>query len=65
MNVLEETWKNLQELIGDRENELEKEARRQDVNDEMRQLFAEKANTFHRFVADTRSVNLFQYLQDL
>lgn len=60
MNVLEETWRNLQELIGDRENELEKESRRQDLNDELRQLFAEKANSFHRFVADTRFVLLLR-----
>ena len=54
MNVLDETWKNLQVLISDRENELEKESRRQDLNDELRQMFADKANSFHRFVADTR-----------
>ncbi|XP_057290447.1 spectrin alpha chain, non-erythrocytic 1-like isoform X2 [Hydractinia symbiolongicarpus] len=54
MNVLEETWKNLQDIIKDRENELEKEARRQDYNDELRQTFAEKANSFYRFVTDTR-----------
>ena len=54
MNVLDETWRNLQILLGDRETELEKEARRQDLNDQLRQVFAEKANLFHRFVADTR-----------
>ena len=54
MDAIEETWKNLQELIRDRENALEKETRRQDFNDELRQSFAEKANGFNRFVTDTR-----------
>jgi len=55
MDAIEETWKNLQELIRDRENALEKETRRQDFNDELRQSFAEKANGFNRFVTDTRT----------
>ena len=41
-------------FVQDRENELEKEARRQDYNDELRQTFAEKANTFHKLLTETR-----------
>jgi len=54
MAILEETWKNLKDIIKIHENELEKEARRQDYNDELRQVFAEKANDLHKFISNTR-----------
>lgn len=41
-------------FLQDREHELEKEARRQDFNDELRQAFAQNANAFNRFVTETR-----------
>ena len=47
MAALEETWRNLQKIIKDREVELEKEAVRQEENDKLRKDFAKHANAFH------------------
>merc|ERR550534_413719 len=55
MNVLDETWQNLKAILKEREHDLEKEARRQDYNDELRLAFADKANTFHKFSQQTRA----------
>jgi len=55
MQAMEETWNNLQRIIQDRDNELEKEQARQNENDELRRKFAEAANQFHKWLTDTRS----------
>uniref|UniRef100_A0A8C2Z1E6 Spectrin alpha chain, non-erythrocytic 1 n=1 Tax=Cyclopterus lumpus TaxID=8103 RepID=A0A8C2Z1E6_CYCLU len=44
MEALEETWRNLQKIIKERELELQKEQRRQEENDKLRQEFAQHAN---------------------
>ena len=54
MAALEETWRNLQKIIHDRENELAKEAIRQEDNDKLRKEFAKHANAFHGWLTDTR-----------
>ncbi|XP_065068119.1 spectrin alpha chain, non-erythrocytic 1-like [Rhopilema esculentum] len=51
----EETWHNLEVIIRERENKLEKESRRQDYNDELRVEFADRANKFHKFLTETRT----------
>lgn len=40
MEALEETWRNLQKIIKEREIELQKEHRRQEDNDKLRREFA-------------------------
>uniref|UniRef100_A0A8C5A923 Spectrin alpha, non-erythrocytic 1 n=1 Tax=Gadus morhua TaxID=8049 RepID=A0A8C5A923_GADMO len=55
MEALEETWRNLQKIIKERELELQKEQRRQEENDKLRQEFAQHANTFHQWLQETRS----------
>merc|ERR1711997_1276447 len=55
MAALEETWRNLQKIIKDRETELDKEAIRQEENDKLRKDFAKHANAFHGWLTDTRS----------
>ncbi|KAA0719870.1 Spectrin alpha chain, non-erythrocytic 1 [Triplophysa tibetana] len=55
MNALEETWRNLQKIIKERELELQKEQRRQEENDKLRQEFAQHANAFHQWLQETRS----------
>ena len=54
MAALEETWRNLQKIIKDRETELDKEAIRQEENDKLRKDFAKHANAFHGWLTDTR-----------
>ena len=54
MAALEETWRNLQKIIQDREVELEKEAKRQEDNDKLRKEFAKYANAFHAWLTETR-----------
>uniref|UniRef100_A0A670YZN6 Spectrin alpha chain, non-erythrocytic 1 n=1 Tax=Pseudonaja textilis TaxID=8673 RepID=A0A670YZN6_PSETE len=54
MEALEETWRNLQKIIKERELELQKEQRRQEENDKLRQEFAQHANTFHQWIQETR-----------
>ncbi|KRY60696.1 Spectrin alpha chain [Trichinella britovi] len=55
MDALDETWKNLQKIIKEREAELIKEHRRQEENDRLRREFAKQANTFHAWLTDTRT----------
>uniref|UniRef100_A0A8C8GB49 Spectrin alpha, non-erythrocytic 1 n=1 Tax=Oncorhynchus tshawytscha TaxID=74940 RepID=A0A8C8GB49_ONCTS len=66
MEALEETWRNLQKIIKERELELQKEQRRQEENDKLRQEFAQHANAFHQWLQETsiayrRVVRVFQY----
>lgn len=55
MDALEETWRNLQKIIKEREVELQKEHRRQEENDKLRREFARLANAFHQWLTDTRT----------
>lgn len=55
MDALEETWRNLQKIIKEREVELQKEYRRQEDNDKLRREFAKQANAFHAWLTDTRT----------
>ena len=55
MEALEETWRNLQKIIKDRDAELAKEALRQEENDKLRKEFAKHANNFHSWLTETRS----------
>ncbi|KAL4690000.1 hypothetical protein H8959_012791, partial [Pygathrix nigripes] len=55
MEALEETWRNLQKIIKERELELQKEQRRQEENDKLRQEFAQHANAFHQWIQETRT----------
>ncbi|XP_074621265.1 spectrin alpha chain, non-erythrocytic 1-like [Acropora palmata] len=54
MEALEDTWENLQKIIEEREDDLSKEAQRQEYNDNLRQEFAQAANSFHAWLSDTR-----------
>ena len=54
MEALEDTWKNLQKIIEERDGELTKEAFRQDENDKLRKEFAKHANLFHAWLIETR-----------
>lgn len=54
MEALEDTWENLQKIIEEREDDLRKEAQRQEYNDNLRQEFAQAANAFHAWLTDTR-----------
>uniref|UniRef100_UPI00358EF662 spectrin alpha chain, non-erythrocytic 1 isoform X2 n=1 Tax=Myxine glutinosa TaxID=7769 RepID=UPI00358EF662 len=55
METLEETWRNLQKIMKEREQELQKEQRRQEENDKLRHEFAQHANTFHQWLTETRT----------
>ncbi|KAF7280660.1 alpha spectrin isoform X1 [Rhynchophorus ferrugineus] len=55
MEALEETWRNLQKIIAERDAELDKEAQRQEENDKLRKEFAKHANTFHQWLTETRT----------
>ncbi len=55
MEALEDTWKNLQKIIRERDAELAKEAARQEDNDRLRQEFARHANAFHGWLTESRS----------
>merc|ERR1712241_266826 len=55
MEALEETWRNLQKIIRERDAELAKEALRQEDNDKLRKEFAKHANNFHSWLTETRS----------
>uniref|UniRef100_A0A8D0CSM6 Spectrin alpha, non-erythrocytic 1 n=1 Tax=Sander lucioperca TaxID=283035 RepID=A0A8D0CSM6_SANLU len=66
MEALEETWRNLQKIIKERELELQKEQRRQEENDKLRQEFAQHANAFHQWLQETsiayrRVICVYQY----
>lgn len=54
MEALEETWRNLQKIIAERDIELTKEAQRQEENDKLRKEFAKHANAFHAWLTETR-----------
>ncbi|XP_049820921.1 spectrin alpha chain isoform X3 [Aethina tumida] len=54
MEALEETWRNLQKIIHERDQELNKEAQRQEENDKLRKEFAKHANSFHHWLTETR-----------
>jgi len=54
MEALEDTWRNLQKIIKERDMELAKEAQRQDENDKLRKEFAKHANLFYKWLTDTR-----------
>lgn len=54
MEALEETWRNLQKIIAERDIELNKEAQRQEENDKLRKEFAKHANAFHQWLTETR-----------
>ncbi|PVD22109.1 hypothetical protein C0Q70_17913 [Pomacea canaliculata] len=55
MDALEETWKNLQKIIKERDTDLDREERRQEENDQLRKQFAHAANAFHSWLTDTRA----------
>merc|ERR1712117_788785 len=55
MEALEETWRNLQKIIRERDTELAKEATRQEENDKLRKEFTKHANNFHSWLTETRS----------
>ncbi|XP_063912361.1 spectrin alpha chain isoform X2 [Zophobas morio] len=55
MEALEETWRNLQKIIAERDVELNKEAQRQEENDKLRKEFAKHANAFHLWLTETRT----------
>lgn len=58
MEALEDTWRNLQKIIEERDSELGKEATRQEENDKLRKEFAKHANAFHQWLTETRFVNV-------
>jgi spectrin alpha len=47
IETLEESWQNLSEIIKDRSEDLAKEKKRQEENEQLRILFAKHANEFH------------------
>merc|ERR1719259_58066 len=55
MEALEDTWRNLQKIIKERDSDLDKEALRQEQNDKLRKEFAKHANLFYKWLTDTRS----------
>merc|ERR1711981_1333962 len=55
MEALEETWRDLQKIIKERDGELAKEAIRQEENGKLRKEFAQHANSFHSWLTETRS----------
>lgn len=56
MEALEDTWRNLQKIILERDRELAKEAIRQEENDKLRKEFAKHANDFHSWLTETRAL---------
>uniref|UniRef100_A0A1W7R9J9 Spectrin alpha chain n=1 Tax=Hadrurus spadix TaxID=141984 RepID=A0A1W7R9J9_9SCOR len=54
MEALEDTWRNLQKIIQERDIELTKEVQRQEENDRLRREFAKYANAFHQWLTETR-----------
>ena len=55
MEALEDTWRNLQKIIKERDVDLEDEHKRQNENDQLRKQFAQAANAFHSWLTATRS----------
>nr|CAD7598155.1 unnamed protein product [Timema genevievae] len=60
MEALEDTWRNLQKIIKERDIELAKEAQRQEENDKLRKEFAKHANAFHQWLTETRQQKAIQ-----
>ncbi len=56
MEALDETWKSLQRIIKERDDELVRERERQEDNDKLRKQFAQAANAFHQWLTDARYV---------
>jgi hypothetical protein len=54
MEALEDTWRNLQKIIKERDVDLNKELERQEENDKLRKEFAKIANAFHAWLTETR-----------
>lgn len=54
MEALEDTWRNLQKIINERDIELSKEFQRQEENDRLRREFAKHSNAFHAWLTETR-----------
>ncbi|XP_067948494.1 spectrin alpha chain-like isoform X2 [Watersipora subatra] len=54
MECLEDTWKQLDTIILERDADLQQEHVRQEENDELRKHFAQTANTFHSWLYSTR-----------
>lgn len=54
MEALEDTWRNLQKIIKERDVDLAKEFSRQEENDKLRKEFAKIANAFHGWLTETR-----------
>lgn len=50
MEALEDTWRNLQKIIQERDDDLKRELARQEQNDTLRQEFASFANNFHHWL---------------
>ncbi|XP_052834596.1 spectrin alpha chain isoform X3 [Octopus bimaculoides] len=55
MDALEDTWRNLQKIIKERDGELNREQQRQEENDQLRKQFAQAANAFHSWLTETRA----------
>ncbi|XP_066294880.1 spectrin alpha chain, non-erythrocytic 1-like isoform X27 [Branchiostoma lanceolatum] len=55
IEAIDDTWRNLQRIIAEREAELNKEKLRQDENDKLRRQFAQHANAFHSWLQETRA----------
>uniref|UniRef100_A0A0K2TMK4 Spectrin alpha chain n=1 Tax=Lepeophtheirus salmonis TaxID=72036 RepID=A0A0K2TMK4_LEPSM len=55
MPALQDTWKNLQKIIKERDLELAREYQRQEDNDKLRKEYALLANAFHTWLTDTRT----------
>ena len=51
---LEETWNSLQQMVRERDEELQGEMGRQKDNDVARQKFAKEANLFYEWLTATR-----------
>ncbi|KAM5202520.1 spectrin alpha chain, erythrocytic 1 isoform 2-T6 [Hipposideros larvatus] len=60
MEVLERVWKNLSDIIKEREQELQKEESRQVKNFELCQEFEQNANSFLQWILETRCVSLLK-----
>ncbi|XP_035684930.1 spectrin alpha chain, non-erythrocytic 1-like isoform X36 [Branchiostoma floridae] len=55
IEAIDDTWRNLQRIIAEREAELNKEKVRQEENDKLRRQFAQHANAFHSWLQETRA----------
>lgn len=54
IEALDETWKNMQKIVQERNLDLEKEYIRQLDNDKLRQEFATEANNLHKWINNMR-----------